>query len=383
MATPRWRVVLRRLDRGSWADWVVPAIVAALWAALLGWTEDRGDGLRRTLVAVGGPSVLLAGLHARLHGYLHAPQRQQTLVLPIPAGEHFRAAGVPHRRASLRVWGVGTIAIALGVGPGLATPEGLGLLLDWWMIAFVAMGLEPAIPALGAALGRRFPKGSAIASLQQSLGGGWTLPEAVVHLYAPAIGLGVAMALALPGQLLIDRAADALPIPRGLWIAAGLGAALAWAGPRWGAPWLYARGVFQAVPFLAEATKTLAGPAIPEPSPGWIAWFPSPVVRVWALQFVRLTPAPTLRLLLLVAASLLTSRISSAPVAAGLIASAVLLWLMPARALVVRREARRRWLAALPVDDAARSGRSPAAAVLLAMPPIAACVPLLLRALLP
>lgn len=368
MAKPRWRPIFRRLDREDWADWVVPAVVAALWAGLLVWTRGRGLGLQRTLVALGGPTVLLAGLHARLFPYLHAPSRQLTLVLPIPGAEHFWAARAPHRWAFLRAFAVGTLALVLALGGDLRTPIGLALVGDWAAFALIAAGLEPAIPALGAVLGRRFPPDSFPATLQRNLGGGWTLPEAVVHLYAPALGLGVAMALALPAQLTLDRLADGLPIPSGLLSASLVGLALGLGVAPLLAPRVYASGVFEAVPFLAEATKTLAGPAIPEPAPRWIGWLPSPVVRLWALQFVRLTPVPTLRFLVLIAAMLLARRIPSVPVGLAIVLAASLLWLMPVRAITRLQSARQRWLAALPVSAAARSGRCREAAALLLLP---------------
>jgi len=367
MAAPLWRTVLRRMDRGDWADWAVPALVAALWATLLRVTDPAALGLRQTLVALGGPTVLLAGLHARCFGYLHAPHRERALVLPIPGAEHFAAARRQHRRAWWRSFAVGTVALGLALGTDLRTPTGLGLLADWCVFVVIAMGVEPWIPAVGAALGRRFPQGSPITALQRSMGGGWTLPEAVIHLYAPALGLGVAMALALPGQLAIDRFAQGLSVPQGLVIAALLGVLLGTlATPL--APHLYARGVFQAVPFLSEAQKTLAGPAVPEPSPVWLRALPTPGLRLWALQFVRLTPVPTLRLLLLVVAVPLAWKSPSLPLGLALVGAASLLWLLPARAVARLRPARRRWLAALPVAPALREGRNPAAQALLGLP---------------
>lgn len=372
MPAPLWRTVLRRMDRSDWADWAVPALVAALWATLLRLPDASALGLRQTLVALGGPTVLLAGLHARCFGYLHAPHRGRALVLPIPGGEHFAAARVQHRRASLRSLVVGTSAVALALGSDLATPIGLGLLADWLLFAIIATGVEACIPAVGAALGRRFPPGSPVTALQRNLGGGWTLPEAVVHLYAPALGLGVAMALALPGQLAIDRFAQGLPVPQGLLVASLVGLALGTLVAPWVAPPLYARGVFQAVPFLAEAEKTLAGPATPEPSPAWIRLLPTPALRLWALQFVRLTPVPTLRFLLLAAAVPLAWKSPSPALGLALVLAASLLWVLPAREVARRWPSRRRWLAALPVAPALREGRNPAASLLLGLPVVLA-----------
>src|SRR5690606_34574303 len=165
----------------------------------------------------------------------------------------------------------------------------------------------------------------------------------------------------------IDRFAQGLSVPQGLVIAALLGVLLGTlATPL--APHLYARGVFQAVPFLSEAQKTLAGPAVPEPSPVWLRALPTPGLRLWALQFVRLTPVPTLRLLLLVVAVPLAWKSPSLPLGLALVGAASLLWLLPARAVARLRPARRRWLAALPVAPALREGRNPAAQALLGLP---------------
>lgn len=366
-----WQRTLRRLGRTRGADWVVPCLVAALWAALISFTRGSGLGLTRTWVALGGPAVFLAGLHARTEPYLHAAERRQTSVLPIPARTHFAAASVAHRRSRLRVALVGTMALALALTKGWPPGVALSLMADWGLFALVAIFVEPLAPAVASWLGRRFPPQSVPAQLQRTLGGGWTLPEAVVHLYAPVMVLGFAMMLALPGQLAIDRWADQLARPPWLDTAAVAAVVVAACTP-WIAPRLYALGFFEAVPFLTEASKTLAGPPVPESTPTWIRWLPDPSLRLWVLQFHRLTPLPTLRLLLVLAAVPLALRVQDPAIAAAVLGAAVLLWVMPASVVSAQRPHRARWMAALPLPAAQREGRHPWAAVLLWFPPAVA-----------
>jgi hypothetical protein len=360
--------ILRRWDPTHWADWVVPVVAAALWSIVLLAADDVGVGMRRSLVFLGGPFVLLAGLHARVTGYLHAPSREQLLVLPIPPALHFAAARRRHLRGLLVTLAVGSIAVLAGcIADGFDAIE-IGLALDWAVLAVLALGVEPLVPAVSAALGRRFESDSNAYRLQTKLGGGWTLPEAVVHLYAPAFGIGLAALLAMPAQLAIDRSIDALSVPQWLWIASAIAmamGALCFAV----APSIYARGVFEAVPFLAEATRTLAGPPIPESTPGFIARLRDPVLRLLVLQFWRETPMPTLRLLIVAGAAtwVALAGLPSAPHAALLLA-ACLLWLVPAQAIARARESRARLLATLPLPEPMRNGGHPTAAALLVAP---------------
>lgn len=361
--------ILRRWDPTHWADWVVPVVAAALWSLVLFAADDAGAPLRRSLVFVGGPFVLLAGLHMRLTGYLHAPSRHQLLVLPIPPRRHFAAARVRHLRGLLVTLAVGSIAVLIGSVDDGFTPEELGLALDWAALAVLAVLVEPLVPAVAALFGRRYPQGSPAHEWQTRLGGGWTLPEAVVHLYAPAFGIGLAAALAMPAQLAIDRTVDGLPVPPWLWIASTIAAGLAAIGFVV-APRLYARGVFEAVPFLAEATRTLAGPPVPEPTPAFIARLRDPVLRLLVLQFWRETPVPTLRLLVLAGAStwVALAGLPAVPHAALLLA-ACLLWLVPAQTIARTREVRARLLATLPLPEPMRRGSHPRATALLFAPP--------------
>ncbi len=347
---------LQEWDRGHWADWVVPAVVASLWALLLASASDAGLPTRRGLVFVGGPVLLLAGLHARTTGYLHAPSRAQLLVLPLTPAAHFAAARSRHLRALAETLALGSAAVLAGLVPTTGWAASAGLVLDWAALAVVAALLEPMIPAMSAALGRRFAPGSWVDEMQRRAGGGWTLPETAVHLYAPAAGVGLAAAAAMPLQLAFDLSADGRDVPGGLWVvgvAAVALAAVAWVA----APAVYARGVFEAVPFVAEATRTLAGPPIPEPTPTLIATLRDPVLRLLVLSFWRETPAPTLRLLCVAGATaLLLASPAVGPAHVAVWVAAALLWSVPAVALSRSGPVRARLLSTLPLPPEQRAG---------------------------
>jgi hypothetical protein len=346
---------LRRWDPTPWSDWLVPVVAAVLWALLIARASASGATLSRSLVFVGGPLVVLAGLHGRLGGYLHADARRWLLPLPIEPRTHFAAAGARHRRglAATSAAAVAALGLALVSEPAasvLTLDERLGLLVDFaWLVALAAL-VEPAIAGVAAYLGRRFPADSPARRLQHGLGGGWTIPEAVVHLYAPALGVGTTAALAMPGQLLVDRWVDGMPIGSGLITSALAGAVLALALRTLARP-LYARGLFGAVPWLAEATRTLAGPPIPEPAPRWLVRVRDPALRLWLLQLWRTTPVPTLRLVVLLGWGTVMAVSSTAPDATrmAVLAAACALWLVPALSLVHLRAQRMRLLAPLPV----------------------------------
>jgi hypothetical protein len=372
--------ILRRWDPGHWADWMVPLVAAAVWSLVMFAAVDAGAGMRRSLVFVGGPLLLLAGLHARISGYLHAPSRQILLVLPLSPRQHFEAARRRHLVGLAATLGLGSAAVVVGTfTSGTFTSVEIGLVLDWAALAVLAFAVEPMIPAVSAWLGRRFDNDSTAKEWQLRLGGGWTLPEAVVHLYAPALGIGAAAALAMPAQLGIDRSVDALPVPPWLWAAAGIAAGLGVVSFAV-APRVYARGVFEAVPFVAEATRTLAGPPVPESTPGFIARMKDPVLRLLVLQFWRETPLPSLRLLAVVGAAAWVA-LTTAPTAphAALLLAACLLWLVPAGTLARARAARTRFLATLPLPERQRDGGHPIAAALLWAPPATAVAVLALR----
>lgn len=356
--------LLRSWDRAHWADWVVPLVASSLWGVLLASTSETTPGLRRSMVFVGGPLVLLSGLHARITGYLHAPSRRQLTVLPLDPSEHFGAARARHSIGLLITLALGSAAVVLGVATGGLSAVELGLIADWGALAIAALGVEPLIPAASAMLGRRFAPETWQHNLQRRAGGGWTLPEAVVHLYAPALGIGLAAVFAMPAQLFFDLRVDGLAPPDWLAIAAVASVLLAAGG--WAlAPVLYRRGVFEAVPFVAEATRTLAGPPVPESTPRFIATLRDPVLRMLVLQFWRRTPLPTLRLLAVLGAAVwVGTRGSTSPAALAVFVAFAALWLVPGVALTKERETRARMLSTLPVPAAQREGRHRGAAAL-------------------
>lgn len=358
---------------------MVPAVVASLWALLLAAAGDSGIATRRGLVFVGGPVLLLSGLHARITGYLHARSRAQLLVLPIPPASHFRAARARHLRGLAETLALGSVAVLAGLVPTVGWSNAAPLVLDWAALAVIAALFEPMIPAASAALGRRFEEGSWTDEMQRRAGGGWTLPETSVHLYAPAAGIGLAAASAMPLQIAFDLSADGRAVPGGLW-AVGL-AAVAVAGLAWlVSPRIYGLGVFEAVPFVAEATRTLAGPPIPEPTPAAIARLKDPVLRLLVLGFWRETPAPTLRLLGIAGATVLVGA-SSAPGPAHVAVwlATVLLWLVPATVLSRSRPLRARMLSTLPLPPAQRDGSHPRALMMLWAPVLLGTAVVLLR----
>lgn len=349
---------LRRWDRTPWSDWLVPLVLAALWALVIA----RGSAgitaaLSRSLVFVGGPILLVAGLHGRLGGYLHADARRLLLPLPIDPHLHFAAARARHRRGlvATAAAGLGALGLVLATDPAassLPLEQRLGLLGDFaWLMALAAL-VEPAVPAASAHLGRRFSGDSPATRLQHSLGGGWTIPEAVVHLYAPALGIGLTAALAMPGQLMADRWVDGLPVGSGLMATTLTTLALAIV-LRMLAPHVYARGLFGSVPWLVEATRTLAGPAVPEPAPRWLQRLRDPALRLWVLQLWRLSPLPSLRLAMLVGwgTYLVASDAPPDVIRMAVLVALCALWVVPAGVLVRQRSSRARLLAPLPVDS--------------------------------
>ncbi len=369
---PRWRA--------AWPHaWVAPALAGASWSLALASTADLTT--QRSLVFVGGPIVLLAGLHARLGEYLHGRARERLAVLPVPAVRHFAAGRMAHR------WGLVLVALCglLGVMLGGYAASGQVVRAVWlagdfaWLCVLAAL-VEPAIPALAAHAGRRFPDEHPIRQAQSQLGGGWTTPEATVHLYAPALGLGLAALLAMPGQLGLERIADGHALRSvHAWLLAGpVVVALA---IRMVAPRLYAGGFFEAVAWLAEATRSLAGPAEPPPRPAWVARLADPGTRLHVTQWLRLTSVPLLRLALLLGWGgylLLRAAPPSAPtVAVGLGLAA--LWLVPLQTLARQRRRNAGVLASLPLSAATRAGGSPGLTIAIAGVPVLVAAALSLR----
>ena len=76
-----------------------------------------------------------------------------------------------------------------------------------------------------------------------------------MHLYAPALGLGLAVLLAMPGQL--GLAAAQTQGPRAAHAGLLLAPLVVALAVRWAAPRSYAGGFFAAVAWLAEAMRSL------------------------------------------------------------------------------------------------------------------------------
>jgi hypothetical protein len=365
---------LRRFHPYGFELWLVPALVAAMGCATLA-SAGADLVLLQGLVFVGGPLLLLAGLHPRLEGYLHARARHSLLPLPLPPTSSWAAARGPHLRGLAWTGVLGLAAVAGGaLGAGLRGWPVIDLVGDFLWLWLVAVGLEPVVPALGAWLGRRFAAGRPERRWQERLGGGWTIPEAVVHLYAPALGVGLAALLAMPGQLWLDRFTAGVASPAALAGGAAAGLAVAVVLGRV-AVRLYARGMFGAVPWVHEAVRTLAGPPVPEPVPRWLLVGRDPLRRLVLRQFWRATPVPGLRLLALLggAAWIGLAARPSVPAAAIVLALAAV-WLVPAARLRALTPGRARLAAPLPLPPAARAGRSSSAWAVLGAPVLAAVV---------
>jgi hypothetical protein len=370
LAPLRWR----GLGQGGLAT----AAVAAGWALVLAGAAAGPPETLRSLGFIGGPFVLLAGLHARLAGYLHSRQRLELLPRPLAAAEHWRLARIRHRRGLLWPALLGPAAIGLGLGLTAPAAVSLGVLGDLLWLLVTAALVEPLIAAVAAYYGRRFAAESRAAELQRSFSGGWTPAEATVHLYAPALGLAAAAALAMPGQLALElRGATVESLP--LLV---IPLALALVG-RLLAPRLYGVGVWEATPRLHEAVRTLAGPPRPAAAPTWSASLPA-LVRLDLLQLLRLRPLLWARLAAAVGAAIWMSARTPTPdpteLAIALLAAA--LWAPPFLALARQRRLRARLLGALPVAAAQRRGHPTAAALAFAfVPPLALLGIVVLRVL--
>lgn len=361
---------MRRFEPTDGAGVLVTAAAGGLWAAVLASAADAHAV--RTLVFAGTPIVLLAGLHARLVGYVHSPARMRLLPLPLRPVAHWAAARSRHRVAFAATAAIVCGAAGLGLGlradlPGLGSM--FALLHVLWIVAMAAL-IEPVIGAVAAFGGRRFPPGSPGHRLQHSLGGGWTTPEATVHLYGPALGTALAAALAMPGLLGLQWVEEGRPLsPLPFAVPLACAAILRAVASR-----LYARGVWEAVPYLAETTRTLAGPPEPEPIPRWVAAIGDPSRRLVLIQFLRLSPLPLVRLVVFIGWGTVVLTRSTPPGAPAVVVGSALagLWLMPARAVFGERRARARLLASLPT----RERRDPVP-LLLCLTPLGAVVVLL------
>lgn len=364
---------LRRFDPHGFELWLVPALAAAVGCATLS-SAGADLVLLRGLVFVGGPLLLLAGLHPRLEGYLHARARQSLLPLPIDPGRHWAAARRPHVAGLAWTGLLGVAAvIGAGVGAGLSGAHVGNLAGDLAWPWLLAVGLEPVVPAASAWLGRRFGEDRPERRWQRALGGGWTIPEAVVHLYAPALGVGLVALLAMPGQLWLDRRVDGLPAPPVLGGLALAGLVVAVVVPR-AARHVYGRGLFGAVPWVHEAVRTLAGPPVPDAVPRWLLLGKGPLRHLVLRQLWRSTPVPGLRLwALLLGAAWIGLAARPSVSAAAIVVALAAGWLVPAaRPLRALAAGRARLCSPLPLSAVDRTGRSASAWVVVASPVVVA-----------
>ncbi|WAS98799.1 hypothetical protein [Nannocystis punicea] len=356
---PRWPA--------TWPSaWVAPLVLAAAWSIAL--ANEPELTAQRGLVFAGGPFVLLAGLHARLGGYLHAPERERLLPLPIEPARHFQAARPAHRRGLALTIVAGIGAIAAATLPDVARCG--WLLADFLWLALAAILIEPGIAGVAAYAGRRFPPGHWITEAQRFGAGGWTAEEAAVHLYAPALGVGLATLVAMPGQLTLARLAERGAATSQHWtlLAAPMLAALI---VRVTAGRLYAAGLWEAVPWLAEATRRLAGTGLPAPRPGFVAHMHNPVLQLGTTQLLRLCPLMRLRLVALLLASGWLAVRAGPPDAPriALWCALAALWLSPLQVLARERRRNAALLASLPLPAPERSGRLRGLEGLLLAPP--------------
>ncbi|WP_434415068.1 hypothetical protein [Nannocystis pusilla] len=344
---PRWPA--------TWPSaWVAPLVLAAAWSIAL--ANEPELAAQRGLVFAGGPFVLLAGLHARLGGYLHAPERERLLPLPIEPARHFRAAGPAHRRGLALTIVAGVGAIAAATLPDVARCG--WLLADFLWLALAAILIEPGIAGVAAYAGRRFPAGHWITEAQQFGAGGWTAEEAAVHLYAPALGIGLATLVAMPGQLTLARLAERGSASSQHWTL--LAAPMLAAGVvRLTAGRLYAAGLWEAVPWLSEATRRLAGTGAPAPRPAFVAHMHNPVLQLGTTQLLRLCPLLRVRLaaLLLVSGWLVVRDLPPDAPRIALWCALAALWLSPLQVLARERRRNAALLAALPLPAPERTGR--------------------------
>lgn len=363
---------LRRFDARGFELWLVPALMSAVACATLS-SAGADPVLLRGLVFLGGPLLLLAGLHPRLDGYLHARARASLLPLPLPPALHWAAARGPHRVGLAWTGALGLSAVVGGsVGAGLGWLEASNLAGDFAWLWLVALGLEPVVPAAGAWLGRRFDEGRPERRWQQTLGGGWTIPEAVVHLYAPALGVGLAALLAMPGQLWLDRRIDGLGVPAALGPLSLAGLVVAAIAGRVSVR-AYAAGMFGAVPWVHEAVRTLAGPPVPDPVPRWLRLGHDPLRHLVLRQFWRVTPVPGLRLWALLGGAAWIGLAARPSVAAAAVVMALAAaWLVPGARLRALTAGRARLASPLPLPPTARAGWSPGAWMVLAAPVVLA-----------
>ena len=305
-----------------------------LWAGLTHQLSAAPQDLPLAMLISG--TLLLAGSASRrLLGFLHAKTRLTHLSLPLPAQLHWRDAVVYYLLHLLRSGSAGGLALviawlcavdrdSLEVWHAVQTAA-----LVWAVLLLHCACVEPFAAAIAAVLGRRVGAESAAREWQAWLSGGWTVPEAAVHLYTPALGLALACAATVPIEVALSAdvlGSHALHQRQLMWL---LPIALLM-GLRMVAGWIYCRGMFIATPTLHEVLRLLGGHATPSRPPQWIRWVAHPLYRVLALQAWRLVPACTLRLIALLLITVwIAVRPTLTPVSLALALLCLLLWWTP------------------------------------------------------
>lgn len=319
-----------RID--EWPTSLVMALPLAIaWAVTRDARALQSADAAQTFDLVFGVLMLALGVHARNFAFQHASSVLQSASLPMRRRELWSRALARQQRLLLAHYAVGLgVMLAWGsLGAGRAL---LGV-LDWTCMCSAAAVAEPLVSGATASWGRRFPTRHPISELQRSLGGGWTRPEAVVHLYAGAAALALTAVLAMPVQLTM-LAQVSLDNGASVWVVVMLALSpllvlppAIWWGRRW-----YGAASFESTPWLHEATRTLAGPPAPERAPFWIQWVRDPVQRFRLLQFCRTVSLPTPRLLAPAAWALFAIKGDDVPGPLMLSMGALLLsaWLAPA-----------------------------------------------------
>ncbi len=342
--------------------WLVPLLAAALLSVVFMSPGATDPGTRSTMIFVLVPMLSMSGVFARSRGYLHARERTTLISFPIAAQEHLRAAvrlnlqGLAYVAALSLLAVLGTAALQ-GLAPEILARQGM----ECALLFICAAGLEPLVFAIGADLGRDFDEQDPRGILQRQISGGWTAPQAAIHLYTPAASVLGAAALAMVPQLAVASAFEGQRVSAAaIGMAAILPAAVLLAAVAW-TQRIYERGYFEAVPWLMQSVRTLAGPPVPEALPPWITAIRHPVRRLLLLQWLRLTPVPRLRVVLLllwIGWAITRGAVLSAPaIAVGVCLTMV--WLVPNRALAREARQRMRALGHLPVPSTASEGREP------------------------
>ena len=348
----------------------VALLTASLGTAMLVELASSPLRTQRGFVFVAGSLLLLTGLQARFHAFLHTGARIRTAPLPVSAQQHFRAASRRHAWLLLVYWCMGTLALwGSHVWARGSLDQAGWLLLDWTWLCLHAWLLEPWFAGASAWLGRRH---TGVDAMLASAGGGWTLPETAVHLYAPALALATAVAVSLPGQLAFARIQELGALDGG-HVAALLVPTMSSIAVRISSLRCYGRGMWEAVAFLNEAERTLSGPPRPEAIPTWISWMQNPVRKLFLLEIYRTTTVPMLRLAVLMASGtwIVTTEHAVVPSSVIVAAAAGSLWLLPVLRFTKRSRERALLFGALPLSFPQRNGRDPMMVIGLCTPALA------------